>query len=54
MPNRKSPEAREIMMERRAAERTGRRAQNRHSRQVKTFERNLSDAAFRATYGEVS
>jgi hypothetical protein len=53
MATRKSPEARELQIERRNAERYGRRAQNRHARQVKRYEISAADAAFRATFGEV-
>ena len=50
---RKSPEARELATERRQAERHGTRARNRHARNVKRYERNVADASFRASFGEV-
>lgn len=50
---RKSPEARELQAERRHAERYGRRAQNRHARSVKRFERGAADVSFRVSFGEV-
>ena len=53
MATRKSPEARELQLERREAERYGRRAQNRHARQVKRYEISAADNSFRATFGEV-
>lgn len=49
--NRMSPEARELYLERRAAERVGKRAERRHTRRVQAFERSSADVAFRAAFG---
>ena len=53
MGTRKSPEAREVQLERRNSDRYGKRAEYRHARNVKRFERGAADASFRVSFGEV-
>lgn len=53
MGTRKSPEAREVQLERRNSDRYGKRAEYRHARNVKRFERNAAAASYAATFGEV-
>lgn len=45
--SRKSPESRDVYVERRITDRYGRKATNRHARKVQTFERNAAQTAWK-------